>query len=169
MTPIKTLPELYNANKLYEEYKKINIAKSQIYLSSHDGKTYEFSNGTIYEYDNTDQNDYTKINEIFKGTYFEEVYNDVDQKYKVCRARIMTMKPPENRAYSYHYDQSPRLHIPIKTNRDSMFLINDTVYRMPEEGRLYFMDTIQLHSALNLSRGETRIHLVFCVRNNEVL
>lgn len=169
MSPVKTLPELYDASLLYKEYKKLNIAKHQVHVSSHDGKTYEFENGTIYEYDNVDQNDYIIINDLFKNSYIEEVYNDVNKKYKVCRARIMTMTPPTNRAYSYHYDQSPRLHIPIKTNRDSMFLINDTVYRMPEEGRLYFMDTVQPHSALNLSRDETRIHMVFCTRNDEIL
>ena len=168
MSPILTLPEKFDAERLYKEYISLGIKKNQIYVSSHDGKTYEFDNGYIYGYADPDQNNYTKINDLFKGSYIEEVYKAVDEKYKICRARLMRMSS-ENRAYSYHYDQSPRLHIPIKTNRDSLFIINDVIYRMPEPGRLYHMDTIQLHSAVMLSREEDRIHLVFCLRNDEIL
>lgn len=162
---ISTLPEKFDAKRLWDEYVSFGVKTRGVHISSPDGSIYDVGSGNIYTYDEQDQNKWTTLNKMFRGTYLEEVYNTVDQKYHVCRARFMLMTP-EYRAYSYHFDQSKRLHIPIKTNRDCMFLINDTVYRMPEEGRLYLMDTIQMHTALNLS-WENRLHIVFCVRNDE--
>ena len=70
---------------------------------------------------------------------------------------------PDNRAYSYHVDMTKRIHIPLRTNDDCMFMVEDNVYKMPELGQAYMLDTTHKHTALNLS-WENRVHAVFCLR-----
>ena len=66
--------------------------------------------------------------------------------------------------YSYHKDQTKRLHIPIVTNDKCFFVINDEVVRTPKEGHPYVLDTTLIHTAVNAS-FEDRIHLIGCVPN----
>ena len=92
------------------------------------GKRYSFASGDLTQY-KLDQNDFTVVNELFKDTYAEEVYNDLNEKYDICRGRYMTLD--ENfRGYSYHYDTTDRIHIPLTTNEDAIFisLINIKLY-----------------------------------------
>ena len=74
----------------------------------------------------------------------------------------MTLSP-ENRAYSYHVDRTKRIHIPLRTNEDCMFIVENNLYKMPEEGQAYMLDTTNRHTALNLS-WENRVHLVLCLK-----
>lgn len=104
-------------------------------------------------------NDMTTVNELFKDSYLEDVYNQMKEQYNICRARFMKLDS-KIRAYSYHKDQSERYHIPLTTDDDSIFLIEDNVYRLSEIGRLYKVDTLKKHTALNLGWND-RIHIVF--------
>jgi len=104
-------------------------------------------------------NDMTKINELFKDSYLEDVYKEVKNKYDIGRARFLKLCP-KVRAYSYHKDQSERYHIPLTTDDDSIFLIEDKVHRLSEVGRLYKVDTLRKHSAINLGWND-RVHIVF--------
>ena len=85
--------------------------------------------------------------------------NSLLEKYDMSRTRVMTIN--QGKCYSYHYDLTPRIHIPLTTNEKCMFIIDDKVYRLPADGSVYFVDTTRYHTALNANRdGFKRTHIV---------
>jgi len=160
---IKELPYSYDHEQILDvlySFKKNNWP-DQIYVSSIDGKTYSYPGGDDFTIKyNYKESDFNIVNNVFKDTYVEEVYNDVSANYDVARCRFMILEPPMKRAYSYHSDISKRIHIPLRTDRNCMFLIEDIVHRMDKLGQAYHLDTTYKHSALNLG-WEPRIHLMF--------
>jgi hypothetical protein len=161
--PITLLPEKFDVSELLSIYNSIDITSQQIYITSLNGKTYSYDSMEMKKYMAEGKayllNDMIIINELFKDSYLEDVYNEVKKKYDVCRARFLKLDP-RIRAYSYHKDQSERYHIPLTTDNDSMLLIEDNVYRLSEIGALYKVDTLQKHTAMNLGWND-RIHIVF--------
>ena len=155
------LEQKFDHEKLLKIYNSLSYKHSQIHISSTDGKTYLYESGDLRKY-NLNQNDFTQINSFFKGTYVETVYKELDMCYSICRGRFMTLTS-ENRAYSYHYDMTKRIHIPLVTHEDCMFIVDDTVYKMPELGQAYMLDTTKKHTALNLG-WDSRVHLVVCLK-----
>ncbi|GJL83125.1 MAG: hypothetical protein DHS20C01_27590 [marine bacterium B5-7] len=92
-----------------------------------------------------------------RGTYFEEVYNTLQQRFKIGRVRVLS-KQVYN-CNSWHRDPEPRLHIPIISNPGSLFIVNHHCTHLPADGSVYFTDTRGYHTALN--GGESpRVHLV---------
>lgn len=153
------LPEKYNVDKLLEIYKLFKKESDQICITSPDGNTYIEESGHTWTKEK--MLSYDKMNSWFTGTYVEEVYNELNEKYDVCRARFMKLTK-HNRAYSYHQDWTPRIHIPLETNRTCLFLVEDKVIKMHEHGRAYKLDTRYMHTALNLGNAD-RIHMVLCL------
>jgi hypothetical protein len=101
-----------------------------------------------------DEKDY--IVRLYEG--YDYMYSIINT-YNLHRTRIMNM--PRATAYGWHYDLTPRIHIPITTNPACMFILNDIVYRMPADGSVYWVDTTLEHTAINASREPfSRIHLV---------
>ncbi len=86
--------------------------------------------------------------------------NSVISDLKMFRTRVMVLKPKT--CYSYHRDMSIRVHIPLITNTNCMFIIDDELKRYPADGNHYVIDTRKRHTALNAS-FEERIHIVGCV------
>lgn len=88
-----------------------------------------------------------------------EVYAAEHLSCKVGRARLLSLNPKE--CYTYHRDVDNiiRIHVPIVTNDNCLFINNDIVGRMPEAGTMYLFNTLVKHTALNASR-EKRTHLV---------
>ena len=85
--------------------------------------------------------------------------NSLLKKYEMSRTRVMTINQKE--CYSYHYDLTPRIHIPLTTNEKCMFIIDDKVFRLPADGSIYFVDTTLYHTALNANRDVfKRTHIV---------
>jgi hypothetical protein len=80
----------------------------------------------------------------------------------VYRARIMLSRPKG--CYSVHRDFSPRLHLPLVTNRQCNFLITDPIqfFHLPADGRTTWVDTTKPHTFMNGST-EKRLHLVMIV------
>ena len=76
------------------------------------------------------------------------------------RSRVMKMR--DRTCYSYHVDPTGRMHIPLKTNDNCFFVIEDEVVRLPANGSSYFIDTTKKHTFVNAS-FEERIHIVGCV------
>lgn len=76
------------------------------------------------------------------------------------RSRLMKMKPKT--CYSYHWDPTKRMHIPIITNENNFFVIDDEVSRYPADGSYYLIDTTKKHTFVNAS-FENRLHIVGCV------
>lgn len=152
----------FDHEQILEVYNDLGFNSFQVYVTSHDGNTYqidneEFISGRLRE-DSCDV-----INKAFRGTYVEDVINTISQTYNICKVRFLKLNP-QRRAYTYHCDISRRLHIPLITDRMCMMLIDDTVYRLTEPGKLYDVDTRLPHTALNLGNNE-RIHLVFALKD----
>ena len=105
-----------------------------------------------------DESKYTEIVSEFKGTYFEEVYNILKDKFgEIGRVRIL-MKPPRS-CLSWHRDPEPRIHIPIITNVGCKMVIEDESFHMPANGSAYVTDNTKYHNFFNGSEID-RVHLV---------
>lgn len=109
------------------------------------------------------EKDYNLTNPLFQNTLFE----DIIKKYDLYRSRLMWVNGSS--CYSIHRDNSPRLHIPLITNPDCMFIFPDS----PElvhllEGNIYAVNTLKKHSFCNFS-STPRLHFVGCISLNKYL
>lgn len=155
----------YDSKELLSLYESNFSRMNQVHVSSPDGTLYEMPSGDLRTSDYK-QTDFTVINSYFKDSYVEEVYKDLDSRYNICRGRFMKLDSVI-RAYSYHQDRTPRIHIPLKTNSDCFFYINGQVVKMPTLGQTYLLNTTCKHSAINLS-WEDRIHFVVCFKEPDL-
>ena len=104
-----------------------------------------------------DEASFCDLVDVFKGTYFETIYNELKARYPIGRVRIV--EKDSFNCNSWHRDPEPRLHIPIYTNPGSLFIVNHHCTHLPADGSVYFTDTRGYHTALN--GGYTpRIHLI---------
>ena len=71
------------------------------------------------------------------------------EEYKMYRARVMRLT--QGKCYSYHRDNTWRVHIPLVSNDTCFFVINDEIFRLPADGSVYLVDTTKVHSAVNAS------------------
>lgn len=127
--------------------------------------------GSLYDYAESrwiaQEKDFTYFLNEFKGTYYEEIYNALQSRtdHKIARMRLMYL-PPRS-CYSLHADKTKRLHVAVITNENAFLLFKDEPpIHIPQDGYAYDVDTCQWHTALNCG-NESRIHLVFSLRNNE--
>jgi hypothetical protein len=113
--------------------------------------------GRIDQLDHQDEHLYTFINKELAGSKLAELI----KKYKAFRTRIMILPPRQ--CYSIHADPTPRLHIPIITNKQSwMIWPHLNICEKMRLGKIYWTDTTKHHSFLN--GGETvRVHIVMGV------
>jgi hypothetical protein len=107
--------------------------------------------------------DFTVLCSQFKGTLFEEVYNELCKHFTVGRIRIMKSTPKS--CLSWHIDHSIRVHYPMLTREGCLMVVEDEVAHMPQDS-WWIVDTRKLHTAFNASK-ESRIHLVVCVANED--
>jgi hypothetical protein len=96
---------------------------------------------------------------IFDLPYVNSIMKDL----KLFRTRVMLLLP--SRCYTYHYDYSPRIHIPIKTNKRCFIVEDGRLKHLPADGNYYLVDTTKWHTALNGS-AEDRIHIVGGITND---
>jgi hypothetical protein len=95
--------------------------------------------------------------DIFKDTYIEEIINDLPIKKGRCR--FLLMEPPT--IMRIHKDPSNRWHLPLYTNEYCGFMDeNLKTYTMKADGYWYKFNTIKPHTAFNISRNASRLHLV---------
>ncbi len=107
--------------------------------------------------DVVDESAFSELAHAFRATYFEQVYNELTQRYPIGRMRILMKEPLTSN--SWHRDPEPRIHIPVYTNPGSLFIVNHHVTHLPADGHAYFTDTRAYHTAVN--GGETnRVHIV---------
>ena len=104
-----------------------------------------------------DESQYTEFVEEFKGTYFEEVYNELSKHYKLGRVRLLLIEP--RTSLSWHRDPEPRIHIAVYTNPGAFLIVDDELMNIPADGSTWFTDTTNYHGAFN-GGEENRIHLV---------
>ena len=81
--------------------------------------------------------------------------NELMKYYGMARTRVMNMKKG---CYSWHYDLTPRVHIPVKVTEGSCMIVGDEVIRFTE-GEARIVDTTMMHTAVNPSE-EIRTHVV---------
>ena len=103
------------------------------------------------------EDSYTEICPDFKGTYIEEVYNSIKEKFKIGRVRLL-MKPPRS-CLSWHRDPDRRIHIPIITNPGARMVIEDESFHLPADGKVYITDNRKYHNFFN-GGEQDRVHLV---------
>jgi len=92
----------------------------------------------------------------FKNTTFEDIYIKLKEKYNIGRFRFMIMKPKS--CLSWHYDDTERIHYPLKTQNGCFMIIDKELIHL-EQNKWYLTKTKKHHTALNSSLGD-RIHLV---------
>ena len=89
--------------------------------------------------------------------------NGIIKELNMFRTRLMVLCPKT--CYFYHSDATKRLHIPLITDPDCFFVIEDEVYRFPADGTWTIVDTNKTHTAINASRIN-RYHIVGCIEEN---
>ena len=98
------------------------------------------------------------LEEDFIHPLFDLPYtNSVVEELGMCRTRVMRMH--YKTCYSYHWDLTERIHIPLITNDNCFFVVDDEVIRLPADGNHYLIDTRKKHTFVNAS-FEERIHIV---------
>ena len=109
--------------------------------------------------------DFSEFNPKFKGTYFENVHEELTKRFPIGRTRVLAKN--QYNCNSWHRDPEPRLHIPVTTNPGSLFVVNHHVTHLPADGSVYFTDTRGYHTALN--GGDTsRVHIVAALAYTQV-
>ena len=111
-----------------------------------------------------DEAAYSEFIDIYKDTYFKEVFETLSAKYKLGRVRILLKEPRST--LSWHRDPEPRLHIPIITNPGSIMVIDNVAKHLPADGSVWITNNTKYHNAFN-GGEENRIHLVACVLNHK--
>ena len=106
------------------------------------------------------EKDFTVVCNAFKGTMFEKMYNDMNERYTLGRVRFMLSNPKT--CLSWHFDSTDRIHYPIKTSDKCRMVIEDEVQYMPADTWWHTRTAGNLHTAFNGS-NVSRIHLVFCI------
>lgn len=102
---------------------------------------------------------YDTINEMFIGTYFEDIINMFP--FEVCRVRFLRLSSKS--CYRFHRDMTYKFHIPIITNPSNMMIWPEQTHRhivhLPADGHIYFTETAISHTALN-GGADYRYHIV---------
>ena len=104
-----------------------------------------------------DEFSFSELCPEFEGTYFETLHQQLSKRFPIGRMRALCLNTYKNN--SWHRDPEPRLHIPIKTNPGSLFVVNHHVTHLPADGSVYFTDTRGYHTAIN-GGTQPRVHIV---------
>lgn len=159
----------FDVEKLVEIYYLVqgHIKESwdkQISITSSTGTDLFESVGRISTLSKSEK-DYDVLNHKFLNTYLEQVHTTLLSKFNVIRGRIMLLSGKT--CYTYHRDPTWRLHVPIITNNDSVFIVDDIVYRLSNSGQVYLVNTTLFHSAINM-KDEDRVHLVYGLASENI-
>ena len=110
-----------------------------------------------------DEAKYTELIPEFEKTYFKEVYETLNKKFKLGRVRLLLKEPRST--LSWHKDPEPRLHIPIITNLGCSMVIENVAKHLPADGHVTITNNKKYHNFFN-GGEQARIHLVACVLEN---
>jgi len=124
--------------------------------------SYEDENGKLQVFKRPvilQENDFKVLCTAFKDSLFEDVYNSITKQYRVGRIRIMNSLPKT--CLSWHKDETPRLHYPIKT-QDGCYMVIKNESKHLKQNQWYWTNTVIPHTAFNGST-QPRLHLVVTV------
>ena len=118
------------------------------------GKDDQYGTGRITAYDEPETE--------FRHPLHDIPYtNSILESLGMYRSRLMIMTG--KLVYSWHYDPSPRVHIPLISNHKTNFMVvEDTLIRMPVRDRAMWVDTTKMHTYVNAA-DELRVHIIGCV------
>lgn len=124
-----------------------------------DVEDWHLGTGRIDELEHKDEDSYINVFPSLSGSIIEKYI----KRYNGYRTRILHVQ--RRHCYSVHRDPTPRIHIPIITNKECWMVwpFNKESQRMPA-GYSYWTDTTKFHSFMN-GGTEGRIHIVMCVDN----
>ena len=107
-----------------------------------------------------DESKYTQLIPEFENTYFKEVYEALNKKFKLGRVRLLLKEPRST--LSWHKDPECRLHVPIITNKGCSMVIENVAKHLPADGKVWITNNTKYHNFFN-GGEQARIHLVACV------
>ena len=107
-----------------------------------------------------DESKYTQLLPEFEKTYFKEVYETLNKKFKLGRVRLLLKEPRST--LSWHKDPECRLHVPIITNQGCSTVIENVAKHLPADGKVWITNNTKYHNFFN-GGEQSRIHLVACV------
>lgn len=163
---------LFDINRITKEFN--NIFPDKIDWTAHDQialNSRPDSSDPYYETIGTEIPEtgieFPVVNEIFRETYFEEIFNTLGE---IGRVRFMLIRP--KKCYSIHRDWETRYHLAIQTNPSCFLMekLDKTDYKfhhIPADGNVYLANTIYRHTAANFGNDD-RIHLVFCLSKTRI-
>ena len=105
------------------------------------------------------ESDFTELCDIYKGTVFEDLVNDIWKHYDTGRIRIFNLLP--FKCLSWHKDTEKRIHYVIKAGHGAFTVIEDEIMSF-EENTWWHIDTTKEHTSFNGGKF-SRIHLVACL------
>lgn len=103
------------------------------------------------------EEDYTV--RLYKNT-LEYTYSIIEE-YQLYRSRFMSL--PHARCYGRHVDNTPRVHVPIESNEDCFFILDNEVVYLPADGSVYWVNTTLSHTFVNATPTVSsfiRVHLI---------
>ena len=107
-----------------------------------------------------DESKYTQLIPEFEKTYFKEVYETLNKKFKLGRVRLLLKEPRST--LSWHKDPECRLHVPIITNKGCSMVIENVAKHLPADGKVWITNNTKYHNFFN-GGEQARVHLVACV------
>jgi hypothetical protein len=158
----------FDVDKIVEVYHSLEdrikeTMDKQVSITSRNGNDLSEGIGKIADLIHPEK-DYDILNDIFKDTYIEYVHNTLLNYFPVVRGRIMLLLGKT--CYTYHRDPTWRLHIPVLTNKDSILIIEDRIYKLQNLGQVYLVNTKLFHTAVNM-KFEDRVHLVYGLNSDD--
>lgn len=99
---------------------------------------------------------------LLQGTEFIQPLFDYVSNFGYFPCRPMIRYLPPKQCLSYHKDEcGVRFHLVLSTHYSAFMIVQDVLYRMPEQGALYTLRTDVLHTAVNADLSKPRIHFTF--------
>jgi hypothetical protein len=143
--------------ELLSQYPLIFDSTRQLALQMRAGSDNPWYESCYQEKDIAPETAYDTLIPELRGSYIADVLAGLP--FPACRARLMALTP--RTCYSVHRDSTVRYHIAISTSEHALFIFveRERVVHVPADGNAYFVDTRELHTAMNGGR-ELRTHLV---------
>ena len=107
-----------------------------------------------------DESKYTQLVPEFEKTYFKEVMEILNSRFKLGRVRLLLKEPRST--LSWHKDPECRLHVPIITNKGCSMVIENVAKHLPADGNVWITNNTKYHNFFN-GGEQARVHLVACV------
>jgi hypothetical protein len=147
---VNDLIDFYQKNQDQFVWKEINNKGKQTSLQY--SENFDIWLGATERIKIKSQN-FSHINPFFENSIFE----DIIKKYKLFRTRFLWLNFQS--CYSMHFDDSPRIHIPLITNPDAFIVFKKGIVQHLEVGKVYWVNTCEMHTAIN-GGEQSRLHLV---------